>query len=509
MYHHCMTTKYTARFDHIIKASDIIRGNKLNISEASVGQLKQWLPIGVDFSRNEDLLGLAFDVALVNVFNANGDGISSEGAVKMRPTLSYKPINIEHDRSVVIGNIIEGNFSDVDFKKFLSAEDVIGKTIPFNITLGGVLYKVVAKELGELLLDIQSGKMTDFTVASSWEVGFDSYFAAIGSKFLSECKIVTDAKDVEELSQYMKCFGGKGTLPTGEPINRLIDPNGTIVFLGAGLTKYPAASVGPVYVFDYSDVIKENSPQAVSHFNKDDVLSLRTGKNMDREEIIKMLKEVAASASDSKEIQESFASVTSKIADAIIESNKTFVAEKEEAVKKVQEQEAKAKEQEVKISDLEKKIGETNTALEAASAKLQKIEDEAKAVAEKEKFNERMSALDSEFQLEDADRKIIAKKVSSVESDEEFAELKKELGVLMAGKSKARIQEVKAAEEKKMKESLAEELKKRGIADPLDDKAPEKKDNTPNNSATASETTPSIREKFSKALDKKQIKVTI
>lgn len=102
-------TKYTARFDHIIKASDFVKANTLSISEASQKELKRFVPF-IDYSKSQDLMGMAFDVALVNVFNLNGDGICSEGAIKMRPSLTHKPINIEHNRDIIIGHILEGGF---------------------------------------------------------------------------------------------------------------------------------------------------------------------------------------------------------------------------------------------------------------------------------------------------------------------------------------------------------------------------------------------------------------
>lgn len=503
-----MTTKYSTIFEHVIRASDLIKPDLLNISEASQKELQDYVPY-VDYSKSQDLLGMAFDVALVNVFNLNGDGICSKGAIKMAPTLTHKPINIEHDRSTIVGHILEGSFSDVDFKKRLYPSDVEDTLIPFNITLGGVLYKVVAKGLAEILKDIQEGKETDFMIASSWEVGFDSFFAAIGSNRLDQCRIITDQAEVEKLAPYMKGSGGKGVLPNGEIINRLIDPNGTIVFLGAGLTKYPAASVGPVHVFDYSELKDEPvaaQEKAISHLKEDDVSSMRTETiDMDKQEIIDTIKEAVASAGVS---QEALASTTSKIADAIVESNKVFVAEKEAAIAEAAKAGLKVKEQDEKIASLEQKIAETVATLEKANEKLQKIEEEGLALAAKEKFNERMSALDEKFALTDADREIISKQVQAVASDEAFAELVKSFEVIMAPKLKETIAASEVEVAKKLEVAVAEELKKRGIKDPLEEAKTEKTE-LPNNSVEASKTNVSLREKFSQALDRKKIKVTI
>ena len=227
--------------------------------------------------------------------------------------------------------------------------------------------------------------------------------------------------------------------------------------------------------------------------------------DMDKQEIIDTIKEAVASAGVS---QEALASTTSKIADAIVESNKVFVAEKEAAIAEAKEAGLKVKEQDEKITTLEQKIAETVATLEKANEKLQKIEEEGLALAAKEKFNERMAAIDAKFSLTDADREIIAKQVQAVASDDAFAELVRNFEVIMAPKLKETIAAVETEAAKKLEVAVAEELKKRGIKDPLE--APKTEEGEiPNNSIEASKNNVSLREKFSQALDRKKIKVTI
>lgn len=511
-----MKTKYSTVFKHVMKAKDIVDPNAIHVSEATEKKLSSFVPY-VDYHSNADLIGIAFDVAVANMFNANGDGVDSEGAWRIMRTVSSKPINVEHDRNLIIGHIMDGSFTDMTWKKWLYYDDIKDTKEIFNITLGGVLYKVVAKSIGEALLEIQKGVETDFEIAASWEVGFDSFFAAVGNdNLLENCEILRSEEEIAKVSKYMKCFGGKGVLPNGKKVFRLIDPEGTVVFLGAGLTKYPAAKVGPVYIREEDDSAgSEPSPakedKSISHFNKDDVSSLRTDdKIMNKEQIMELIKEVVASNKDSGELSESLAGATSKIADAIVESNKSYVAERNQAKEDAEKAIAIAKEKEEKVEALEKKIEETSTALAEANKKLEKIEQEAKAAELKEKFNERMTALDEKFELSDEDREILASQVSAVESDEDFEKFSKNLEVLMSSKLKEKIEEAKAEEEKKIKSALSEELKKRGIEDPLESKASKAKEGeVPNTSSAASEENVSIREKFSKAFTKETVKVSI
>lgn len=503
-----MKPKFTATFGHIISASEVQTGELLKISEASYQGIQEFIPY-VDYYKNADLVGLAFDVAVANIFNKNGDGIDSDGSIKIRDTLIHKPINVEHDRSTIIGHIMTGGFTSREWGTYLTADNVRGKTTPFNLTVGGCIYRVVAKDLTEVLLAIQKGEKTDFAVAASWEVGFDKYKIAVGNRLLGECSEVIEEDDdrFEGYSKMLKCFGGKGLNNDGLSVCRLIDSSGEIVFLGAGLTKYPAADVGPVYVFDYYD--SDSSCKKTSQSSNNDVIDLRLDNNMTKEEIAKMINEALKASADAKTLNlESVASVTDKVAEAIVKSNETFVKQKEEAEAKAKAVEAKAKEQEDRISGLETKVKETDSALSAANEKLAKFEEEKNAALAKDKFNERMGVIDSLFELADSDREVIAKQLSAVESDEEFNTMKANLEVLMSSKLKTKIAEAKAAEEKKLSEAVAEELKKRGVTDPLEGKK-STENVPPNNSAAASEKKETIADRFAKAFDKKSVKVTI
>jgi len=504
------TSKFSSRFDHIITASDILKSGGLNISEASQKELGRYLPYEIDYSNGSDLVGLAFDIALVNMFNSNGDGVCSRGAVKLMRTARHKPLNVEHDRSSIVGHILEASLTDTVFKKSLHPEDVEGRMVPFNITLGAVLYKIAAKGLADLILSIQKDEnAADFSVCASWEVGFDNYFAAIGSNRLSECEIITDQKRVKELAPFMKAFGGKGVGPDGKIVNRLFDPDSDMVFLGGGLTKYPAADVQPVYIFDYSQTNSEISVPAISHLKNKDVIPVRSEQTMKPEEIQALVNEaVASSLKDSKMSEESIASTTEKIANAIVESNKAFVAEKEAAEAKAAQIEATANEQKEKIASLEAKAEEISKELSASNEKIAEFEKAAKAASDKQKFDERMSAIDEEFALEDSDRAILVKRLSSFSSDEQFEEFRQELDVLMASKKKSVVEANKAKQENEVKEALAAELQKRGIGDPLENKAPEA-DVIPNNSAEGSEKIEGLEKRFSSAFKKETIKVTL
>ena len=86
--------KYTTKFNTVVHASSDIASFK--ISEASLEPLRELIPDSVSFDRNIDLLGVAFNAAVANKFNKNGDGINSASAVEIAEFFVHKPTNIEH-----------------------------------------------------------------------------------------------------------------------------------------------------------------------------------------------------------------------------------------------------------------------------------------------------------------------------------------------------------------------------------------------------------------------------
>ena len=60
--------------------------------------LKELMPESIDLDKNIDLLGVAFNGAVVNRFNRNGDGIDTKTALAIKDYFINKPTNMEHNR---------------------------------------------------------------------------------------------------------------------------------------------------------------------------------------------------------------------------------------------------------------------------------------------------------------------------------------------------------------------------------------------------------------------------
>mgnify|MGYP001160263261 FL=1 len=142
--------KYTAKFSGKVFASGDVDSPELNISKASLDGLQELLPDDVNLEENVDLLAVAFNAALVNKFNKNGDGISSDTAVKVIDQFKHKPTNIEHNREKVVGHIVTSSFSSLETGEVMSNKEALASKQPFNISLGSLVYKAVNKDFAEL-----------------------------------------------------------------------------------------------------------------------------------------------------------------------------------------------------------------------------------------------------------------------------------------------------------------------------------------------------------------------
>ena len=114
--------KYKSSFSNEISASCFDGScQRFNISEASLDNLKPLIPEEVDLQKNIDLLGVAFNAAVVNKFNKNGDGIDTQTALAVSEYFVHKPTNIEHNKEKVVGHIVSSSFSGfLTFNIFLA-----------------------------------------------------------------------------------------------------------------------------------------------------------------------------------------------------------------------------------------------------------------------------------------------------------------------------------------------------------------------------------------------------
>jgi len=470
---------YKTKFDNIVTASLNFDKNIL-LSQASLEPLKSIIPSSVNLEKNVDLVGAAFNAAVVNRFNKNGDGIDTNTAIAFKKYFIHKPTNIEHKKQRVVGHIVNSAFSSYGENKILSDEDVKDTLNPFNIALAAVVYKTVDRDFADALMDSNDPQSALYEkISASWEIGFNEYFVAVGSLDLKQAEIITKKEQIDEFKKYLKGFDGPGFMNDGTPVYRLV--TGRIYPLGIGFTTNPAADVQGVVIDDGTSAInsdddtEENeeeeemeTEEAESYeVNSIDLLSFNNKifsqkekqpvnntktKTMDLEQILSALKTVLAEKQDSvKFSEEAVASISAKIAESIKLKNDEIKLEMEKA--EIAKAEAVAQAEQFK-KDLE----ENNKKLSETAAKLAELENTISAQAAQELYSSRMNILDSEYDLDEVDRQFLAKEVSVLaNTDEAFASYKDKIAVLFRHKSKAS----KLDQDKIFQERLEAELAKR------------------------------------------------
>jgi len=474
---------YKTSFENIVTASVNFDKNIL-LSQASLEPLKSIIPATVNLDKNVDLVGAAFNAAVVNRFNKNGDGIDTNTAIAFKKYFIHKPTNIEHKKQRVVGHIVNSAFSSYGENKILSDDDVRGTLNPFNIALAAVVYKTVDRQFADALMDSNDPESALFErISASWEIGFNEYLVAVGSLDLKQAEIITKKEQIEEFKKYLKGFDGPGVMNDGTPVYRLV--TGRIYPLGIGFTTNPAADVQGVVIDDGTSAMKTENDEEENEEEDDeedemeveeaecyevnslDLLSLNNKlfsqsdkqpvnntktKIMDLEQILSALKTVLAEKQETvKFSEEAVASISAKIADSIKQKNEEIKLEMEKAEVAKAEAIAQAEQFKKDLEDNNKKLAET-------AAKLEELQNTISAQAAQEIYNSRMANLDSEYDLDEVDRSYLAKEISGLDtSDEAFASYKEKLAVLFRHKNKASKQD----QDKIFQERLEAELAKR------------------------------------------------
>jgi len=521
--------KYSTKFYQDISLSNSEESNYL--SKASLESLKQIAPEGIDFEKNIDLVGVAFNAAVANRFNKNGDGIDTATAVAIKDYFVHKPTNIEHQKQKIVGHVVSASLSSFEDSSLITAEEASAKDGPFNIALSAVIYKTVNPEFAELI-EKSADSSSEFyqTVSASWEIGFNDYGIVVGSKNLHEGRLVSE-EEKEEYSQFLKAYGGNGRTDKGEEVYRLI--MGDIYPVGIGFTANPAAEVKGVVLLDEKPEydqeedtafekieIKNNILQEKSsHSEKHNVISNKSKKpsNIMEQEILKQVQEtLEAQASSKKLSDEAIANITKVFHDAIIQKNDQWQQDKENLLKEKEELEKAAEASSQELDSLKNELASVNE-------EISKLKTEVSAREEAERFNERMSELDDSFELEDEDRVVLASELKKLSSSEEaYAEYKEKLNVVWKHKTKA----FKEEQEKVLQERIEEEVQKRisslaseaetseASAEESSEEAEEVIENAEaeeeavaNNNSESIEQELSLKEKFKQAFSKDSIEI--
>lgn len=468
--------KYKTTFSQSSLASLEIESEE-GISTASLKPLLPLIPKNVNLERNLDLLGVAFNAAVANKFNNNGDGIETATAVAIKDYFIHKPANLEHNRENIVGHIVNAGLSEYNSESgnLLDEKEVAGTNEAFNIALAAVVYKIANPSFAQLVEDSGDEDSDNYQVVSaSWELGFNKYYIALGSDDLKEAELITDENQIKEFSQYLITQGGVGKTEDGVKVSRLVI--GDVYPLGIGFTAKPAADVKGVIHYNDDDEEEQNSlasyPKTekieinktflnpflqkeykkISQNNKKGVI-LQDNTKFNIMESQELIQEFKSALAEHKFDKEAVASMTETFTQAIKQKDEEYLSSVEAA--KNAEAELLKQQEELKAS-----VEKLQTELKQAQSAVESLEAEKTQELIKATFNERMGALDSEYNLEDEDKKIVASELNELDvSAESFADYKAKFEKVWQHKNKAFIEEQEKAFQEKLNEAVEAKLK--------------------------------------------------
>jgi hypothetical protein len=433
---------------------DLFGLSQANIKETA----ESLLPEGFDPDQNIDVLPVVFNLAKVNEFNKNGDGIDAKTAVAAVKRFINKPINIEHKKDKIVGHMINASFSEREFDfKNNDIESYANKTEPFYMNAAGLIYKQVYPELAEAIVEASDKEEESYqSISTSWELAFKDFEVAVGSKFLEDSTIA-EGSEKEDLKQYIKGLGGKGEDENGNPVNRLIV--GRTYPLGAALTRNPAASVKGIYT---SENIPDN--KNIEKISLNTNINVKTDKlknifNMDKEQFDQLITQLSKSVASAVKEGSEAKTVTESIRDTLVEHNESWTS------KIAVEKEATAK-AEAELAELQDSFKQTKEQLDS-------LKGEVEAKAAVDLFNDRMNFIDNDYELTEKELALVTAEVKELgSSEEDFKSYKDKLSVIFAHKLKKNIE----AQEADIKARIEEAVANREEGDEDGDGEPEEKE---------------------------------
>jgi len=439
--------KYTTTFSSEIRPLVSAEKDKY-LAMASLVNIGDFIP-DID-SENIDLLPVAFNAFVANRVNKNGDVISGSKAIEISNSFINKPINVEHNRGRVVGVILAAGYSEFGTDHPLDEEKVKEMSGPFNVTLGGVIWKVVSNELSDLIEE-SNDPTSEFyqKISASWELGFSEFqLAAINGpeKNLEDADIISDAAEISEKEKDLKTFGGTGVLEDGRAIYRLVV--GNVVPLGIGLTENPAADVAGIAIksLDKTENTANNIKDAENKSSQTNQINVKKDVETMKIENLKDITDESLKTLEASTISDFIHDELKKASEEYSEK----IHEKEEAIKTVQ----------AEHDQLKEAHEEASKTLETVKEELETIKVEQAAREAEDTFNRRMAQMDEKYELTDEYRKVLASDLKDLD-EENFSAYQEKMTVLLRSLDKKVLAEekTKAEAEVTKEETVVEEVK--------------------------------------------------
>ena len=500
------TFKYKTTFSSSIRPMVSEEKDK-HLALASLVDVGSFLP-EVDAEKNMDLLPIAFNAFVVNRVNKNGDVIDTETALATYKSFINKPINIEHNRDRIIGSILTAGFSKFGSDEPLTEEEAKDVKGPFNVTLGGVVWRIANEELANIIENASDPTTEDYMkISASWELGFEDFDIVVmpdaeAKNIEDSTCLISEAQEVDEVSKYLVAEGGDGKLGEEYVYRKVIND---VLPLGIGLTETPAADVKGVAT---KSTIAENEEENLESLTsslkieapKEEAESLASEENVSQSEN----NDVNQNTQEGNIIMkithlnditdESLKTISaSAVADFIQDELKLASEKYNEEKSRVEQELAKANEDLENVSSKNKEIEEE---LEKVKASLLALEEEKATRIKEEQFNQRMAFMDDTYELSEKDKEVVAAQIKDLD-EESFESYQKNMEVLLSTKNKENLENAEPVVEEAV--ASAEETPEEVVEQAVE-QAVEETESIPV-SATASDPSDTVYDKYKKAFD--------
>jgi hypothetical protein len=430
--------KYTTIFSNLTIRPLVAEEKDKYLAIASLMDVSRFVP-DLDTDKNIDLLPIAFNAFVANRINRNGDVIDSSTAIEIYKNFVNKPINIEHNRERVVGTILASSFTEFGTDQPLEEEQIKDMKGPFNVTLGGVVWKIVNNDLADMIENSNDPTSRDYQrISASWELGFSDFELAIverGEKNIENAEIISNEQQIESLKEYLKSFGGSGKLEDGRSVYRKVVND--IVPLGIGLTESPAADVKGVAVKgEEQSENEENNGKNISQS-----VIVNVNKLAENSTIMKITRIQDITDDSLKTLSAS--AVADFIEEELKRASEDYSAEKVKYDEQLKDADDKHETLSKDHEELNDKHNTLTKDMQSLKESLDEIEVENSKREAQEVFNQRMASMDEEYELSDEDRKVIASDLESME-EENFKTYWNKMIILLSNKNKKTIEAAKA-----------------------------------------------------------------
>jgi len=413
---------YKARFSFVIKAV-VSEDKDKYLSSASLSDLAKFIP-NFESVNLPTLLPISFSAFVANRVNKNDDVIDSATAIAIYKKFINVPINIEHKRDKVVGCVLTAGFSEFGTDKVLTEEQVKVMTAPFNVVLGGILWKVVNPALTNAVEDSNDPTSDNYMgISSSWELGFTEYNIVAmdpGDKNLEDGIVISDPKQIDIFRDKLKAMGGDGKSSDDKRLYRM--PAVDVMPLAMGLVEKPAADVQGVATIT-SQKTDDNLEDIVA--NADKVIEIKNNISHSTNDNVKTEREsIAMKLNSIKDItDESLKQITaSQISDLLVseitDKGKLWEVEKN----KLNDQLAQATVNSNKALEDHKSLQKE---IDTMKASLEMLNKEKADRLQVETFNSRMNEINEIYEFDEEVSAAIVDEIKSLASEEEFSKWKK------------------------------------------------------------------------------------